>query len=93
VLHNLLLEHDGYLDPALPPFPGGVEDRLSKRFGNAWNGNDGIWNRFDDDTIDEEMERENLNQTTTLSTHALTISWSKVIDALVDHHKFRVVRP
>jgi hypothetical protein len=42
VLHNLLLQHDGCLDAALPPFPGGVEDKLSKRFGNAWNGNDGI---------------------------------------------------
>jgi hypothetical protein len=92
VLHNLLLQHDGYLDPALPPFPGGVEEKLSKRFGNAWNGNDGIWNRFDDDTIDTEMERENRTHTTTISSHALAISWSKVIDALVDHHEFGGVR-
>ena len=55
MLHNLLLQHYGCLDTALSPFPGGVKDKISKRCGNAWNGNDGIWNRFDDNTIVKEM--------------------------------------
>jgi hypothetical protein len=34
ILHNMLLRSDGYLDNDLAPFPGGLEERLAKRFGN-----------------------------------------------------------
>ena len=88
ILHNMLLQTDGFLDENLPAFPGGVEDRLGRKFGNAWNGQDRIWNRYEDDTVDELMEEENRRRTTVLTPHVLAIRWAKVIDALVDHHEF-----
>ena len=45
ILRVMLLQTDGFLDANLPAFPGGVEERLGQKFGNAWNGQDGIWNR------------------------------------------------
>jgi Plant transposon protein len=87
MLHNMLLKVDGYLDSNLAPFPGGVEERLAKKFANTWNGNDGLWNRFDDDTIDEEMDRENQRQNP-VTKNTLSANWSKVTAALVDHHQF-----
>ena len=84
----MLLQTDGFLDANLPAFPGGVEERLGQKFGNAWNGQDGIWNRYDDDTVDERMDEENWRRTTVLTPHVLAIKWAKVIDALVDHHEF-----
>ncbi len=58
-----------------------------KRFGNAWDGLDGILNREGLVTIDEEAERENRRQgwTTLSSQHAWALScWLKVLtDALV----------
>ena len=89
----MLLESDGWLDPNLPPYPGGVEERLSKKFantyGNTWNGTAGLWNRVEDDTVDEEMERENRRFRSTLSNKdAWAIAWAKVTAALVDHHQF-----
>jgi hypothetical protein len=84
----MLLQTDGFLDANLPAFPGGVEERLCQKFGNAWNGQDGVWNCYDDDTVDEQMDEHNRRQTTTLSPHVLAIKWAKAIDALVDHHEF-----
>ena len=47
MLYNMLLEHDGWLEKELAPYPGGVEARLFKKFGNiyanAWNGMSGLW--------------------------------------------------
>jgi hypothetical protein len=89
ILHNMvLLQTDGFLDANLPAFPDGVEEMLCQTFGNAWNGQDGTWNCYDDDTVDEQMDEDNRHQTTTLSPHVLAIKWAKVIDALVDHHEF-----
>ena len=54
ILHNMLLRSDGYLDNDLAPFPGGLEERLAKRFGsNRWNGLEGLWIR-DKDEIDKD---------------------------------------
>ncbi|KAI2498892.1 Plant transposon protein [Fragilaria crotonensis] len=99
ILHNMLLETDGWLDPNLPPLPGGVEERLSKKFGNiyannTWNGTAGIWNRVEDDTVDEEMNRENQrhHQSNLTKKEAWAISWAKVTAALVDHHQFGTVQ-
>ena len=88
ILHNMLLESDGWLDPNLPPYPGGVEERLSKKFGNiygnTWNGTAGLWH-----TVDEVLERENRRlRSTGHNKDAWAISWAKVTAALVDHHQF-----
>ncbi len=49
MLHNMLLRSDGYLDDNLTPYPGGLEERLAKRFGrNRWNGLEGLWIRDND---------------------------------------------
>jgi hypothetical protein len=88
ILHNMLLQTDGFLDESLPAFPGGVEERLGRKFGNAWHGQDRIWNRYEDDTVDELMEEENRRRFTLLTPHVLAIRWAKVIDALVNHHEF-----
>ena len=63
MLHNMLLKSDGYLEETLTPFPGGVEERLARKFGNSWNGQDGFWNRQNDDTVDQQMEDENRRAT------------------------------
>ena len=88
ILHNMLLKADGYLEENLTPFPGGVEERLARKFGNSWNGLDGFWNRQNDDTVDEEMDADNRRQTTTLTQHELAVKWAAVIAALVDHHQY-----
>ncbi len=85
----MLLQTDGFLDESLPVFPVGVEERLGQTSGkNAWNGQDRIWNRYEDNTVDELMDEENRRRTTVLTPHVLAIRWAKVIDALVDHHEF-----
>ncbi len=54
ILHSMLLRSDGYLDNDLAPFPGSLEERLAKRFGNnRWNGLEGLWIR-DEDEIDKD---------------------------------------
>jgi hypothetical protein len=88
ILHNMLLNADGYLEENLTPFPGGVEERLAQKFGNSWNGLDGFWNRQNNDTVDKEMDADNRCQTTTLTKHELAVKWAAVIAALVDHHQY-----
>ena len=43
--------------PGLAQYPGGVEARFFKKFGNIyvnpWNDSAGVWNRGKDDTGDE----------------------------------------
>ena len=90
----MLLEFDGRLDPNLQLFPGGVEERLAKKFGNiygnTWNGTSVLWIRVDDDTADEELERDNLcrNSPSSRNKENWAIGWAKVTAALVDHHQF-----
>jgi hypothetical protein len=69
---------------------GGVEERLARKFGNSWNGQDGFWNRQNDDTVDPEMEEENRRATPAgaLMKHALAVKWAAITSALVDHHQF-----
>ena len=88
ILHNMLLQTDGFLDESLPAFPSGVEYRLGQNFGNAWNGQDRIWNRYEDNTVDELLEEEYRCRFTVLTPHVLAIGWVKVMYALVDHHEF-----
>ena len=102
ILHNMLLESDGWLDPNLPSFPGGVEERLAKKFGNfndnGWNGTAGFWNRGDDDTpADHGFERDNLRRNNHVTERGKkeewAIGWAKVTTALVDHHQFGCSTP
>ena len=61
MLHNMLLKYDGWLAPDLAQCPGGVEATLFKKFGNIyanpWNTTAGVWNRVEDDTIDEALDQ------------------------------------
>ena len=87
------MEHDGWLAKDLAPYPGGVEARLLKKFGNVlytnpWNGTAGVWNRVEDDTVDEELERENNLPINLANMVTWAARWAKVTAALVDHHEF-----
>ena len=88
MLHNMLLKADGFLADNLAPFPGGLEEALAKKFNGNWNGNDGLWQRLDDDTVDEVMERDNCRRESPATKKTLALSWSKVTEALIDHHQF-----
>ena len=92
MLHNMLLEYDGWLAPDLAPYPGGVEARLFKKFGNIyanqWNGTAGVWNRGEDHTVDLELERENQQPINVANKGAWAARWAEVTQALVDHHQF-----
>jgi Plant transposon protein len=92
MLHNMLLEHDGWLDKELAPYPGGVKGRLFKKFGNiyanAWNNMSELWYRGDDDTVDETLEQENRQPMNVAIKASWASRWAKVTAALVDHHEF-----
>jgi hypothetical protein len=54
----MILRSDGYLDENLAPYPGGLEERLAKKFGrNRWNGVHGLWLREEDKTTEEKEQR------------------------------------
>ena len=60
MLHNMMLRSDGYLDEDLPLYPGGLEERLAKRFGsNRWNGLEGLWIRNEDENEQPELDSRN----------------------------------
>ena len=53
IIHNIPLEHDGYLEQNLTPLPGGLEEMLALKFGNQrWNGLEGMWVR--DDNVNDD---------------------------------------
>ncbi len=87
----MLLKADGYLDDTVTPFPGGLEERLARKFGNRWNSQDGIWNKKNDDTVDEQMDEENCRGTPAVTKHALAVKWASVTSALVDQPQFGTV--
>ena len=44
IIHNIQLEHDGYLDQNLTPLPGEVEEKIVLKFGiQRQNGLEGMW--------------------------------------------------
>jgi hypothetical protein len=102
ILHNMMLRRDGYLDDNLAPFPGGLEERLAKRFGtNRWNGLEGLWIRDEDDDEDNSLEQANttaaLPPLVALPTPTffserekkiLTERHKRVKNALVDHFEY-----
>ena len=92
MLHNMLLEADGWLAQDIPPYPGGVEARLFKKFGNIygnhWNGTHGVWNRLNDNTVDAVLAAEDRQPVNVANKATWASSWAKVTAALVDHHQF-----
>ena len=57
ILHNMMLDKDGYLDEDLAPYPGGLEETLERKFGkNRWNGLDGLWIRDGDNGNTERAQ-------------------------------------
>ena len=98
ILHNMLLESDGWLDPNLPSFPGGVEERLARKFGNL---NDNVWNGtagFGTEVVwsDRGFEHDNLrrnNVTGRGKKEEWVIAWAKITAALVNHHHFKCSTP
>ncbi len=104
ILHNMLLRSDGYLDNDLATFPGGLEERLAKRFGNnRWNGLEGLWIRDEDEIDKDDDERGHRNATDGLpqlvalptptffsdaEKEALTERHKRVKNALVQHFQY-----
>jgi hypothetical protein len=63
ILHNMMLQKDGYLEEDLAPYPGGLEECLAKKFGkNRWNGLHGLWIRDDDEDTSTEREKNDGNE-------------------------------
>ena len=95
MFHNMLLDYNGWLAPDLVPYPGGVEARLLKKFGNIyanpWNGTAGVWNHGEDDTVDDELDQENHLPINVANKVNWAGQWAKVTQALVDHHQFGVI--
>lgn len=91
ILHNMMLETDGYLDDDLAPYPGGLEERLRKKYWNhTWNGVHGMWIRHDDDTPFEDglAPDEDVTIPTFASPKFLEAKWHEVTNALIDHHHY-----
>jgi hypothetical protein len=57
ILHNIILEDDGWLDEDLPNFPNEVKERLGKVFCEDPRG-EAISERGDDTTVDDLMDAE-----------------------------------
>lgn len=84
-LHNMLLKHNGYLEPDLAPYPSGLTKVLRKMFANVTL--DGLWRRVDDDTDDPEMELEELRQSP--RDKALLVQrWKLVMEGLMNHYQY-----
>ena len=95
IIHNIQLEHDGYLDRNLTPLPGGLEEMLALKFGNQrWNGLvEGMWVRDDEDDDDDAnfVHDPNvyLGRVHSITDKAmLACQWKEQVGVLVDHHQF-----
>ena len=100
MLHNMMLQSDGYLEEDLEPYPGGLEESLARKFGkHRWNGLDGLWIRDEEDDARERVEQNgnNLPPLVPLPTprfysdadkKALKERHRRVKAALVDHFQY-----
>ena len=86
ILHNILLEEDGWLEKDLPHFPNGVKDRLGKVFEDDPRG-EAMTNRGVDTTIDLLMDAEEALRCCD-ETKRLAMEWQSVMEKLVDHYEF-----
>ena len=85
ILHNMLLTDNGYLAVDLPLYPLGLTKVLHKMFANV--SLNGVWNRGDDDTPDEQMEIEERQQCPIEKTE-LVHRCTKVMEGLMNHYQF-----
>ena len=87
MLHNILLEEDGWMDKELPHFPNGVKDRLGRIFIDDPRG-DGLTNKGTDDTVDEVMILQEQVFASTTESKRLAVEWKVVLEKLVDHYEY-----
>jgi Plant transposon protein len=85
ILHNLLLEDDGWLADDLTNYPNGTKERLGKIFNDPRG--DAITNRGDDDTYDPIMIAQE-ESVCPDEKKRLTSEWKRVLENLVDHREY-----
>jgi hypothetical protein len=85
ILHNILFEHDGYLDTNLPDYPGGLAAALKMKFDRSEKTT--FWSRGVDDTPDLEEEEAERRRPIQKSTR-LAQEWQTVMQALMNHYRF-----
>ena len=98
MLHNMMLQKDGYLEEDLAPYPGGLEECLTKKFGkNRWNGLHGLWIRDEDKSTESETTGNELPPLVALPTprffsaadkKALKERHRRIKIALVEHFEY-----
>jgi hypothetical protein len=90
IIHNLLLQEDGYLDNDLPHLPNGVKDTLGRLFsanapidprGKALTF--GVAHDTEDDLYDEEKRQQ-----CPVESKRLANRWQKVMQVRVHHYDF-----
>ena len=89
ILHNILLEDDGWLDEDLPHYPNGVKDCLGKIFIEDPRG-EAMTNRGNDTTVDELMEVEEWRRCPN-ETKRLAFEWQAVMEKLVEHYELHAL--
>jgi hypothetical protein len=82
ILHNILLEENGYLDVALPDYPGGLASVLKARFRGQQK--ESLWSRGIDDTPDpiEELAEQRRCPT---EAKKFSTEWQSVMQGLLNH--------
>ncbi len=88
ILHNIVLEDDGWFDNDLHHFPNGVKDRLGKVFDDPRG--EAITRRGDDDTPDPIMEAEE-QRVCPKEAKRLAMEWQRVMSTLVDHYEYHAM--
>jgi Plant transposon protein len=86
ILHNILLEEDGYLEPDFPDLPNGVRERLRQAGGDIRG--EAMWRRQRgaEDLLEEE-DRNRYGHM--LESTRLTVLWQQRTEALMNHFQFR----
>jgi hypothetical protein len=89
ILHNILLEENGYLDANLPDYPGGMASALKLKFSRSRRGGatSQLWLRGYDDTSDDE-EEEAERRRPIQEARRFAQEWQTVMQALMNHYQF-----
>ena len=89
ILHNILLEENGYLDANLPDYPGGMASALKLKFSRSRRGRatSQLWLRGYDDTSDDE-EEEAERRRPIQEARRFAQEWQTVMQALMNHYQF-----
>ena len=86
ILHNILLEEDGFLEPDLPDLPNGVRARL--RQAGADSRGDAMWRRHQAAVV-PDAEEEERNYNGMHESTRLAAQWQERTEALMNHFQFR----